>query len=67
MEIKTIKVLGMTCNHCKAAVENGIKKLPGIKEVEVNLQMSQVSISADKIDLSLIKSTVEDLGYTFAE
>jgi copper chaperone CopZ len=67
MEIKTIKVLGMTCNHCKAAVETGIKNLPGIKEVEVNLQMGQVSISADKLDLPLIKSTVEELGYKFAE
>jgi uncharacterized membrane protein YraQ (UPF0718 family)/copper chaperone CopZ len=66
MEIKVIKVKGMTCNHCKATVENGIKGLPGIKNVDINLQQEQVTISAEQIDLVLVKSTVENLGYTFA-
>ena len=66
MDIKVIKVKGMTCNHCKSTVENGIKGLPGIKNVDINLQEEQVTISAEQIDLILIKSTVENLGYIFA-
>jgi uncharacterized protein len=66
MEIKVIKVKGMTCNHCKSNVEKGIKGISGIKEVDVNLQQGNVTISADKLDLDLIKSTVEGLGYSYA-
>jgi copper chaperone CopZ len=65
METKVIKVKGMTCNHCKATVENGIRGLPGIKNVAVNLPQEQVTIYADNIDLAKIKTTVEGLGYTF--
>lgn len=65
MEIKTIKVEGMTCNHCKANVENGIKGMDGIKDVNIDLQLGKVTISADAIDLAKIKSKVEGLGYTY--
>ncbi|MFZ4464167.1 MAG: heavy-metal-associated domain-containing protein, partial [Bacteroidales bacterium] len=32
-QLTTIKISGMTCNHCKANVENNLKKLPGIESV----------------------------------
>lgn len=65
MDIKTINVKGMTCNHCKANVEKGIMGVEGIKEVSIDLQHGKVTISADKIDLNKIKDTVEGLGYTY--
>ena len=66
METKTVMVQGMTCNHCKATVENNLRTLPGIKEVEADLQSESVIITADIIDLAKIKSTVEGLGYKYA-
>lgn len=65
METKTVAVLGMTCNHCKATVENNLRNIPGIKEITVDLQKEQAIISADKINLDLVKSTVEGLGYKY--
>ena len=65
METKTVTVLGMTCNHCKANVENNLRNLPGIKDITVDLQKEQAIIVADNINLELIKSTVEGLGYKY--
>ncbi len=66
METGVFTVSGMTCNHCKTNVETNLLKLPGIKDVAVNLQQQSVTITADKIDLNEIKNTVEGLGYTFS-
>jgi hypothetical protein len=65
METKTISVLGMTCNHCRTNVENSLRKLPGMKNIAVDLHREQAVITAGKIDLGLVKSTIEGLGYKY--
>jgi uncharacterized membrane protein YraQ (UPF0718 family)/copper chaperone CopZ len=65
MESKTVIVKGMTCNHCRLNVENNLKKIQGIKEISVSLENEQATIVADKIDLDLVKSTIEGLGYSY--
>ena len=37
MATVTLKVEGMSCNHCKEAVEGALKKLPGVKSAVVDL------------------------------
>lgn len=62
--IKTIWVGGMTCNHCKANVENSIKSAEGVEEVSVDLTTGKVNITGKSIDLEKIKSGIESIGYT---
>lgn len=62
---KKIRVKGMTCNHCRQNVENGIKNIEGIERVNVDLSTGLVTISGKTIDLSIIQSTIEDLGYEY--
>ena len=62
--IKTIWVGGMTCNHCKANVENSIKSAEGVEEVSVDLTTGKVNITGKSIDLDKIKSGIESIGYT---
>lgn len=64
MNFQTIKVDGMTCNHCKMNVENNLKKLDFLTDVEVNLADKSVAIKGDNIDLEKVKSTIEGLGYS---
>jgi len=61
--IKTIKVGGMTCNHCKANVENSIKSTHGVEDVEVDLTTGKVNITGDSFDIEKIKSGIETIGY----
>ncbi|RLD79220.1 MAG: hypothetical protein DRJ10_09160, partial [Bacteroidetes bacterium] len=59
------KVEGMTCNHCKANVENGLNELTGIYVEAVDLKTSTVKIKGVNIDHKLVKDTVESLGYSY--
>jgi copper chaperone CopZ len=60
---KTIWVGGMTCNHCKANVENSIKSSPGVKDVAVDLTTGQVNISGSSFDMNDIKTGIIGIGY----
>lgn len=63
MEIKTIKVDGMTCNHCKSNVESNLQKLDFVDKAEVNLAAKTVELHGDNIDVEAAKQTIESLGY----
>ncbi len=63
MDVQTIKVDGMTCNHCKANVESNLEKLPFVNVAKVNLTDKTVTIEGDNIEMELIKNTIDSLGY----
>ena len=61
--IQTIHVGGMTCNHCKANVENSIKSVYGVEDVKVDLITGKVNITGNSFDLAKIKAGIESIGY----
>jgi len=63
METKTIKVEGMTCNHCKANVEKNLQMLDFVKTATVNLSDKSVTLEGDNLDMGKIKETIDGLGY----
>jgi uncharacterized membrane protein YraQ (UPF0718 family)/copper chaperone CopZ len=63
MKFQTIKVEGMTCNHCKANVESNLEKLDFVKSALVDLNAKTVMIEGEEIDLEQAMSTIESLGY----
>jgi uncharacterized membrane protein YraQ (UPF0718 family)/copper chaperone CopZ len=65
--IKTLWVGGMTCNHCKANVENSIKSAEGVEEVSVDLTTGKVNISGKSVDLEKIRTGIENIGYVVLE
>lgn len=67
MKLETIKVEGMTCNHCKANVESNLEKLSFINKAEVNLGEKTVSLHGDDIDVDKAKETINALGYKCVE
>ena len=62
----TVKIEGMTCNHCKTNVENKISAIKGIKDVQVDLSGSLAKITGDKLDIDKIREDVESIGYKFS-
>ena len=59
------KVEGMTCDHCKATVENGLKNLKGVTGVLADRGHNQVSIQAESLSDDQVRETIEKLGYRF--
>ncbi len=65
MTLKTINVQGMTCNHCKANVENNLKNLDCITSVNIDLATGNVELDGNNIDLEKVKNVVNSLGYKY--
>lgn len=60
---KLLKVNGMTCGHCKAAVIESLKALDGVSSVDVNLDSKEVKVEGENLDLSKLKTAIEDIGF----
>ena len=65
MAQKTIKVEGMTCGHCKSAVEGALNELDGITSANVDLDADKVEVEYDdqKVTESSMVEAIEDQGY----
>ncbi|MFC0850490.1 copper chaperone CopZ [Halalkalibacter oceani] len=60
-----IKVEGMSCQHCVAAIENSVGKLSGVESVQVDLAKGTASVSYNEatLDRSSIEKEIEEQGY----
>ena len=69
MEKTTLKVDGVSCEHCVKAVKNAVGALSGIGEVAVDLAAKTVVVEYDAAQSSLdqIKAEIEDQGYDIVE
>jgi uncharacterized membrane protein YraQ (UPF0718 family)/copper chaperone CopZ len=65
MSEKTVKVNGMTCNHCKANVQNNLASIAGIDNIDIDLESGKVTMTGDEIDLTEVKNKVESIGYEY--
>jgi uncharacterized protein len=61
----TISVEGMTCNHCRATVENNISAIDGVEEVTVDLQSGEVRIGGNGVNIDKVATRVKELGYQY--
>ncbi len=65
INMKIYKVEGMTCKHCKAAVEKGILALDPDIDVLADPDSNELIIKAGALKDEQIQETVEGLGYTY--
>ena len=62
---KTMKIEGMMCGHCEAAVKKALESLEGVEEAIVSHEegTAVVKLNSD-ISNDVLKKTVEDKDYT---
>ena len=58
----TVKVEGMSCMHCKMAVEKALKAVPGVTGVQVDLDKNQAVVTGSAEKAAVVKA-IEDAGY----
>lgn len=58
-------VRGMSCNHCKMAVEKEVSKVAGVKSVTAFPKEEKVTVEFDGPDSTvvIIKAAIDDAGY----
>ena len=66
--MKTIKINGMSCNHCKMSVEKALGGIDGVEKVEVSLENKEAVVTLNKdVENEVFKSVVEEAGFEFVE
>lgn len=63
MNKTVLKIEGMTCGHCKAAVEKALLAIPGVENATVDLEKKEAEI-VGSAPHSQLTTAVEDAGYT---
>lgn len=59
-----LKIEGMSCPHCKKALETAIAQLDGVNSVQVDLESNAATIQVDDEKLKdKIRDTIIDAGY----
>ncbi len=60
---KTIKVDGMTCEHCKMRVEMAVSKVAGVTSAVASLNDGTVIVQSDGDVEKAVVAAIEDAGY----
>ncbi|MBQ3573968.1 MAG: heavy-metal-associated domain-containing protein [Clostridia bacterium] len=62
---ETIKIEGMKCMHCVAAVKGALEEIDGVSGVEVILEdgIAFVDYDADCTNSAILKNAIEDQGF----
>jgi len=63
-EMTTIKIKGMSCQHCVMAVTTALSGIEGIKNVQVDLSKGEATFSEDRpVEKALIRERIQKAGF----
>jgi copper chaperone len=64
MTTATYTVRGMTCGHCVRAVQDEVGRVPGVRDVDVDLESGRVVVTSDReVASDEIRAAVDEAGY----
>jgi copper chaperone len=67
MTTSTYTVTGMTCGHCVNSVQEEVGEVPGVTDVDVDLDSGLVEVSgAGVLDDAAIRAAIVEAGYQVA-
>ena len=61
-----LKIEGMSCGHCKAAVEKALKDVAGVADAQVDLAKKEAVVTGSASREALVQA-VEDADYTVVQ
>lgn len=60
-----MKIEGMMCGHCEAAVKKALEELDGVREAVVSHEAGTAAVELDgQVEDAVLKKAVEDKDYT---
>lgn len=58
-----LTITGMSCGHCVKAVEGALKGIPGVQDVQVDLEGGKATVQGEADAQAMIAAVVEE-GYS---
>jgi copper chaperone len=65
MTLRTFDVPGISCGHCKAAIEAGVGAVAGVTSVTVDVDTRTVAVAGDATD-DAVTAAIDEAGYEVA-
>jgi copper chaperone len=65
MRMTELKIDGMTCGHCSAAVKKALEKVAGVSAATVDLAAGRARVDGNA-DVAALVAAVQDEGYQAA-
>jgi copper chaperone len=57
-------VTGMTCGHCVASVTEEVEEIPGVTDVQVDLESGRLTVTAEEsVTDAQVRAAVTEAGY----
>jgi copper chaperone len=60
-------VPGVSCEHCRAAIEAEVVKVAGVAEVVVDLDAKRVVVRGERVDDADVRAAIDEAGYDVAD
>ena len=60
--MSTVKIKGMSCQHCVASTKDALEKIPGISDVKVDLEKGEATYQGE-VDIQKIKAAISKIGF----
>jgi len=58
-----INASNIKCSGCAENIQKGLKELPGVESVEVNIKSGEVSVTVNNTEQNTVKQKLNELGY----
>jgi copper chaperone len=65
MNTRTYSVPGISCDHCQAAIEGEVSRVPGVERVTVDVTARSVTVTGGAADAA-VHTAIHDAGYEVA-
>jgi Cu+-exporting ATPase len=61
--METLKINGMSCNHCTSSVQKTLEAIPGLSEIAVNLEEGKAMFENDGASREDIRTAISKIGF----
>ena len=65
-ETLTYTVPGVSCEHCRSAIEGEVSGVAGVTSVAVDLEAKTVTVTGTPLDAQAVVAAIDEAGYDVA-
>ena len=59
---KVFKIEDLDCAHCAGIIEQKVRKIPGVKEANLNFMLLKLSVEAEAEDFPAIQKEIKKIA-----
>lgn len=63
MQTEVFTVRNVKCGGCASAIENGLKEMGGVQQVDVVVESGEVTVTGEELSRQSLSEKLTQLGY----